>query len=628
MSKNKENAVKTNKKGKENKWKKPGFFTVGLKLNFTVSIILFVFLAGVTYIATYFFQDDSTRRIQEMVSDKSRVLSIKVAKDLETIFNSSRLVAFTFDDSLTKSDVSKYREQLFAQEKNIFYIAVVDKHGRIEQQAGNQALIEKNFATAPNFKEVVEREKQLVRGTSTMLVDNVSSFFDFPMLLASFPFEDQSPKKTVVFFSMDVFLEGLQSFSEYLAYIVNDEGAIVGHPNADLLLANVSFAKNEIVHTMLTSSLDNQQMMYNDEEGIEQIGSFSKMKMGNLAVISTANKSTALEAVYQLQRRNILITIAALIISVMIIYVFAKSLTSPVKNLVSASSQVSKGEYELALKPKSRDEIGVLTNSFVEMASGLAERERMKETFGKFVNEQIAEMALKGEIKLGGERTQVAIFFSDIRSFTAISESMEPEQVVEFLNEYMTAMVNCVEATNGVVDKYIGDAIMAVWGTPISHGNDTENAINGSLMMREALLKFNEGRGGPGKPIIRIGCGINTGMVLAGQIGSSSRMEYTVIGDAVNLASRVETLNKPFGTDILISSDSYELVKDIFAVEAMKKITVKGKSEPQQIYAVLGRKDDPNCPKSMAEVRTRLGVEQVDLSKIDADKEEVKYEIS
>lgn len=627
MSKSKNVEMKS-KNEKKNKWKKPGFFTVGLKLNVMVSLILFIFLAGVTYIATYFFQDDSTRRIQEMVSDKSRVLSIKVSKDLDSIINSSRLVAFTFDDNLARKDVGKYRQQLFAQEKNIFYIAVVNNNGTVEQQAANQKAIAKTFPQAPNFEEIIQRDKKLIRGTSTLLIDNVSALFDVPMLMASFPFAEESPKTTVVFFSMDVFLEGLQSFSEYIAYIVNDSGELVGHPNADLLLANVSFAKNEIVHNMLTSSLDNQQMMYNDEEGVEQIGSFSKMKKGNLAVISTANKNTALEAVYQLQRRNILITIAALIISVMMIYLFAKTLTSPVKKLVSASNQVSKGEYSLSLKPKSRDEIGVLTNSFVEMASGLAERERMKETFGKFVNEQVAEMALKGEIKLGGERTQVAIFFSDIRSFTAISESMEPEQVVEFLNEYMTAMVECVEVTNGVVDKYIGDAIMAVWGTPISHGNDTENAINGSLMMREALIKFNEGRGGPGKPIIRIGCGINTGMVLAGQIGSSSRMEYTVIGDAVNLASRVETLNKPFGTDILISSDSYEFVKDIFAVEPMKKIKVKGKTEPQQIYAVLGRKDDPNCPKSMREVRDRLGVEQVDVSKVDADKEEVKYEIS
>ena len=135
--------------------------------------------------------------------------------------------------------------------------------------------------------------------------------------------------------------------------------------------------------------------------------------------------------------------------------------------------------------------------------------------------------------------------------------------MVEFLNEYISRMVNCVNVTRGVVDKFIGDAIMAVWGAPVSYGNDTQHAIDCALMMRNELIAFNRGRGGAKRPIIHIGCGINTGEVLAGQIGSEERMEYTVIGDAVNLASRIEALNKPFGTDILISEDAYRLVPNI-----------------------------------------------------------------
>ena len=195
------------------------------------------------------------------------------------------------------------------------------------------------------------------------------------------------------------------------------------------------------------------------------------------------------------------------------------------------------------------------------MGIGLEEREKMKDAFGKFVNKEVAEQVLRGELRLGGERKEAAILFSDIRSFTAISERLEPEEVVEFLNEYMTRMVNCVNNTNGVVDKFIGDAIMAIWGAPVSHGNDIENAVNAALMMRHELTIFNQSRGGPRKPVIKIGCGINDGPVLAGQIGSEDRMEYTVIGDAVNLASRIESLTKPFGVDILISQDAYERVK-------------------------------------------------------------------
>ena len=313
--------------------------------------------------------------------------------------------------------------------------------------------------------------------------------------------------------------------------------------------------------------------------------------------------------------------------TILIVYFFSKTLTYPVRNLVLATKMIENGVFNIDLKSQSKDEIGVLTNSFIEMGRGLEEKERIKDAFGKFVNQEIAEMAMKNEIQLGGEIKQATIFFSDIRSFTAISEKLQPSEVVEFLNEYMTLMVECVNRNHGFVDKYIGDAIMAVWGTPISHGNDAENAINGSLEMRTALMKFNLDRGSEKKPIIKIGSGMNTGDVLAGQIGSDEKMEYTVIGDAVNLASRIEALNKPMGTDILISENTANVVKGIYDLVAMNKIKVKGKSEPQQIYAVLGRLDNDLRPRTLKELRTKVGIigNYDNISKV--DEKEVKYEI-
>lgn len=262
------------------------------------------------------------------------------------------------------------------------------------------------------------------------------------------------------------------------------------------------------------------------------------------------------------------------------------------------------------------------------MGKGLAERERLRETFGRFVNKEIAEKAARGELKLGGEHRHATIFFSDIRSFTAISEKLTPEQVVEFLNAYMTRMVDCIQATGGVVDKFIGDAIMGIWGVPLSTGNpatDAEQALKAMLLMRKSLQEFNKNRGTIDKPIIKIGCGVNTGPCIAGQIGSEKRMEYTVIGDTVNTASRIEALNKPFGTDILISENTYSLLKDKLIVEPMAPIKVKGKVEPLQIYAVINFKGHEG-PQTLSEVRTMLGI--VPPATIaDPDKEEVKYEI-
>jgi adenylate cyclase len=264
------------------------------------------------------------------------------------------------------------------------------------------------------------------------------------------------------------------------------------------------------------------------------------------------------------------------------------------------------------------------------MARGLSEREKIKTAFGKFVNKQIAELVLKKEVKLGGERKDVVVFFSDIRSFTEMAETLEPEEVVEFLNQYMTRMVRCITRSKGIVDKYIGDAIMAVWGAPVSTGNDAFYAVNAALMMRNELLEFNMERMEKGKNPVHIGCGIHCGPVLSGQIGSEDRMEYTVIGDTVNIASRIEALNKAFATDILITEETAHRVAGIFRLEPMKMIKVKGKSDPMQIYAVLGRKADHDAPKNREELVKLLGSEgllkQKGVNYGDTAKEE-KYEV-
>jgi len=213
-------------------------------------------------------------------------------------------------------------------------------------------------------------------------------------------------------------------------------------------------------------------------------------------------------------------------------------------------------------------------------------------------------MSLSGELDLGGESKECAVCFSDIRGFTPMSEKLSAEKVVSFLNDYFKHMVRCVNETHGIVDKFIGDAIMSVWGALKSYGNDSENAVNACLMMRKVLIDFNKKR----KEKIQIGCGINTGRVIAGQIGSDEKLEYTVIGDAVNLASRIESLNKTFATDILITDNTYKHVRNTFSCIKMDDIKVKGKSKPVTVYAVLGHANDADCPSSLNELRRLVGI--------------------
>jgi class 3 adenylate cyclase len=313
------------------------------------------------------------------------------------------------------------------------------------------------------------------------------------------------------------------------------------------------------------------------------------------------------------------------IIAILVTFVFSSFMVRNIRILNARAIEVGNGELNVCFDIRSRDEIGQLSSTLNKMVKGLVERDKVKSALGKFVHPEIAEMILKKELALGGERTKCAILFTDIRNFTAISEKMEPEGVVEFLNAYMTKMVECVNSTNGLVDKFIGDAIMATWGAGFSRGNNAEQAINAAIMMRKALIKFNEKRGTFSKPVINIGCGINYGSVIAGQIGSIERLEYTVIGDAVNLASRIETLNKLFGTDILISQDLFDQVPGVFRVVKMQSITVKGKEKPQTIYAVLGRLTDPESPKTLEELRRMVGIKFDHTVVVDPNKKEEKF---
>jgi len=245
--------------------------------------------------------------------------------------------------------------------------------------------------------------------------------------------------------------------------------------------------------------------------------------------------------------------------------------------------------------------------------------------YGKFTNKEVSQLAMDDEqVKTGGTLKHATIFFSDIRDFTKKSEAITKkfgnegsDKIVGWLNNYLSRMVGCVEKTGGTIDKFIGDSVMAHWGAASTSGNlrkDALNAVYAALLMRAELVRMNRSRepGDEGNPAINIGCGINTGVVTAGQIGSEQRMEYTVIGDPVNLASRIESLNKTFGTDILISENTWSLIKDYVVVEEMPPVKVKGKENPIRLFAVVNLTSANDGPKTLADVRRLTGIKAPD----------------
>lgn len=208
--------------------------------------------------------------------------------------------------------------------------------------------------------------------------------------------------------------------------------------------------------------------------------------------------------------------------------------------------------------------------------------------FSKFHGSSVTDDLISKDIGLGGQDKEVVVFFSDIRGFTAFSEHRTPEEVVAMLNEYFGVMVSIINRNGGVVDKFIGDAIMAIWGAPKGSDKDAFNAVKACLEMRKALEGLNAARRARNEPAIAIGMGLHAGRAISGTIGSDERMEFTVIGNTVNTASRIEASTKAFGTDLLITDDVLSRVGESYVIDYAGAAEVKGRSDAIKMYKVKG----------------------------------------
>ena len=285
------------------------------------------------------------------------------------------------------------------------------------------------------------------------------------------------------------------------------------------------------------------------------------------------------------------ITFFTIIIALIVSSGIRSSLTNPLNNLVTKMNAAGAGDFSNKASVFSNDEIGQLRANYNKMLDGLKQRDFIKDTFGKFMSLEIAKEILEhGKIDLGGEEVEATVLFSDIRNFTSMSEKMSAREVVDFLNDFFSHIVDPILKNNGVVNKYIGDCVMALFGVPNKISDHADMAVLSALGMREALANYNLERRDAGMPPINIGIGIHTGTLISGNIGSCERLEYTVIGDTVNVASRIESQTKELACTILISdttcSKLSDEVKDRFTLKAFPEIKVKGKEELLTLYTV------------------------------------------
>lgn len=304
-------------------------------------------------------------------------------------------------------------------------------------------------------------------------------------------------------------------------------------------------------------------------------------------LLTEINESEALRPLAQLRDQLITGVAVMLALGLGIAWSAARSHAQPLLKLEQVAHAIEGGDLTQKAQLEGRDAFARVGHAIDSMTKGLQERDHVKDVFGKYIAKQAAEKLLKGPLDLGGESKNVTILFSDIRGFTSIAETMTPEQVVSFLNAYFSEMVDAVMEQGGMLDKFIGDGLMAVFGSFGDEPDHARRAVSAGLRMKALLAKINGDRAVHGRAPFDIGIGIHTGDVVVGNIGSKQRLEFTHIGDGVNTASRVQALNKEYHTTMLITGVTYEALGGGFNVRAVGEVTLRGKAKPLPIYEVL-----------------------------------------
>lgn len=327
------------------------------------------------------------------------------------------------------------------------------------------------------------------------------------------------------------------------------------------------------------------------EEGTYVLDFAEPIVYGGMEVgVARVGISTQLitNTVMKAQYRILVITFLSLLLGIVGSIILATFLAHPIRRLMEGVRAIGSGNLNYRIEVASTDELGELTHSFNVMAESLRKKKLIEEAFGRYVTKQVAEEILQHpeQINLGGKRQEVSVLFADIRGFTGLAERIEPEEVVRTLNDYLTLMTRVVFKHDGTLDKFLGDAIMAVFGAPVFYSDHALRAILAALDIRREIKALNEKRGTSGLEKVEIGIGINAGEVVTGNIGYEERMEYTVIGDNVNIAARLEALAA--GGQILISQSIYEAIRMRVSVRALSPIYLKGREKPLQVYEVNG----------------------------------------
>ena len=605
-------------------------FPIALKMMLVLGLIVFVSLGTVTYLATY-FDSGNTRRKGE---DTNSSVNKSTAGAAENFFRQARSSALLFMDLINEldsgSDTKKQTESYFFERNNDFGAVTLisfDKDNiSFSKKIINRKFLQRHELDENQINSFFENESSNFRKASNNeeFVVNATSYFGFASAAIAIPWSEDGKREALVAVISTESLSDSFCGVNHIPLIVNSKGDIIVHADFSAMQKNATIAKSAFFKKMNEYNDSARQFVFKNNDSAEYLISYQRLSTGGLCAITMIKASTLYEGTKSITKRNSLLALALMFLALLIIYLYSKTISVPIKELTKASEEIESGNFNVSVRAKSRDEIGALATSFNNMTKAISEGT------GGMLFSSGTSGEIDGAVAVG-EKKSVTVFFSGIRNFNAISQLLSPEETVGLLNEYMAKACECAARTKGSVEKFTGDSLMAVWGAPSSTGSFAMDALNSvvtALLMRSAIIELNKNLVSSKKPSLRIGCGINSGSVIAGMFGPQGRTGYAVIGEDVSLASQAEALNRQYGTDILITESTYKLISKLVTVEEMPSIAVHGRAEPVRIYAVINMPKAKNIPgagaegpKTLDEVRKLLGIPKPNLSKVSSDGE-------
>ena len=589
----------------------------GIKLALIVALILLGAMWTITALMGFMVSTEFVRTAREA----NFAFNNRAASGIEDRFYKVRSEALLLLDM--SAGMGENIPQL-RQIRNIFFernpnIAAVILPG--VQEIINQPFFANNEIPPDALSAWLARETTTIERARVgePVIRNVSPEVGINLLALFYPWQNTGLEEAAVIFFSPQSLSEITGAGPSTTIVVNDEGDVLIHPDFNQVLAGANISASPLFDALWKAQSESVNISFS-EGGNRYVGAGQQISIASAAVFSTMEYSLINEQITAVSRRNILLSVTVLFLTVLVTWFFSRTVTTPIKKLTAAAGRLETGRLELGdlsldLESKSRDELGILTEHFINMGRGLGRWAEIQNLVGRYNNREITDKAMEGGINLSGEYLDLVVLSAEFVTFSRDFGKQEAAESLELLNFFIAKLADCVEKNGGLVDKLIGSRVIALWGLPAPSpdmGEEVMNSIRSVLAMRAALWELNTERESQGKDPLRMSCGIHTGKVLAGCIGSGAFHEYSVSGKIIDDAVRCGNTNLITDTDIMITEKvRYLADKRILADKVNVPKSAKIDRIDGQLYGLVNltpsqEHEKQRWPFTLANVRESL----------------------